>query len=73
LEFFFDTVENSFGNPPAKTLIDGVPLPEVFGNGSPATAIFVDVLQGSKKSEIFDDNIASLPRQQMSDTLVLFL
>jgi hypothetical protein len=73
LEFFFDAVENSFVNPSTKTLIDRVPFAKVFGQGSPATAVFVDVLQGSKKSEILNDYITSLPRQQMFDTPVLFL
>ena len=28
----------------AKTLIDGVPFAEVWGKGSPTTAVFVDVV-----------------------------
>jgi hypothetical protein len=61
LQVLLNTVKDSFVNPAAKTLIDGDPLPEVFGKGSPPATVLGDVLQGAEKGEILDCYIATLP------------
>ena len=62
LKVFFDTVEDSFVDLAAKTLIDGVPVPEVPGKGSPLATVFGDVLRGAEKCDIRDGYIATLFR-----------
>ena len=62
LKIVFNAVEDSLVDPAAKTLIDGVPFPEVFGQGTPFTPIFGDVLQDAKKGKVSDCHIATLLR-----------
>lgn len=73
LKILFDAVENAFVDPSPKTLIDGGPLPEVFGQGSPFAPVFGNVLQGLQKKEILYFHIATLNRQQVVDAVILFL
>ena len=49
LEHFFDLVEDAFVDPVTKAAVDAIPVAELFGQGSPFTTVFGDVLQGLKK------------------------
>ena len=73
LKMLFDAVKYPFVDPAAETLIDGVPLPKLFGKCTPFTPIFGNVLQGSKKGEVVDYYIATLLRQQRGDTVIVFV
>ena len=71
LEFFFDAIEDSDVDPVSESPIDGGPFPEFFGQCSPSTSVFTNVVQGSPKSAVVDFNIAALLRKKMFDTFVL--
>ena len=73
LEFFFDAVEDSDGDPISESPIDGGPFSEFFGQGSPSATVFCDVVQGSPKGEMIDNHIAALLRKQLFDTFNVFL
>jgi hypothetical protein len=72
LELFFDEIEDSQVDPAAKATIEGEPLTEFFGQVSPATTIFDDVLESAENGEVVDCDIVSLHRTQMFDPIIKF-
>ena len=46
-------------------------LSEFFGQRPPSTPVFADVVQGSPKSEMVNNDVAAMLRKQMFDTAVL--
>jgi hypothetical protein len=73
LQGFFDTVEDTMLCPVTKAAVDRIPVAEFFGQGSPSTTVFVDILQGLKKAEIVNLYITALLRKQMPKTLHVLL
>ena len=71
LELLFSEVEDSDFDPVSKSPIDGGPFSEFFGQCSPCTSVFGDVVQGSPKGKRVDHDVAALLRKQMFDTFVL--
>jgi hypothetical protein len=68
LKFFFDTVKHTETNPTAKALIDGVPLAEVFRQGTPAAPVFGDGWEGVQKGQVIHFDGASRLRKKMLNT-----
>gem|GEM_PF-2207814 len=72
-EMFFDTIENANIDPVAKTVVNTVPVAELFRQGLPFTSVFSDGVQGLKKRKIINFNIASLFGKQVLYPFDVFL
>jgi hypothetical protein len=50
LQGTFYTVEDAYVYPVTKAAVDGISFAEMFGQGTPSTTVFGDVVQGLKKN-----------------------
>ena len=64
----FDTVENTASRPVTKAAINAVPVAEFLWQITPCTTVFINVVEGLKKSEVVNLDIATLFGKQMPDT-----
>ena len=75
LQAFEHSLDYSVAGPAAEPHVDGVPLPELFGEASPFAALFQHVEDGVEGVEVGDFDVAPLCRERvlLSVGIVLML
>ena len=68
-----DSIQDAGFAPAVHPRVDGMPIAQMFGQTPPFAAMLHHVQQGVKQLQIGHAHIAALPRQAISDALILTL